>query len=112
MMARKPPVNPLWRTPTHRAIWTERWCDRCVHPDQELARRTGTGAGCPILASAVRTGRKPKQWTRVPNAPTLDSTLKCDEFRTQPDSVRRGTVPDETLAMFDVQPITPDVDHA
>lgn len=106
-----PPANPLWRTETHRSIWTERWCDRCVQPDQVRLRREGVGAGCPILAKALSTGRKPKEWTRVPQAKTLDSTLTCGEFSTVPPTVRRGTAEDETLAMFDVTPIVPEVDH-
>lgn len=107
----KRPANPLWPTPTHRDIWTERWCDRCAQPDQAITRRGGDGDGCPILAKALSTGRKPKQWTRNPRAKTLDSVMSCDEFLAEPPTVRRGTAEDHTLAMFDIAPIAPEVDH-
>lgn len=105
-----PPANPLWRTDTHQSIWMERWCDRCAQPEAALGRHD-LGSGCPILNQALKSGRKPREWDRMPNAQTMDSTIKCNEFITEPASIRRPAVEDETLAMFDVTPIAPEVDH-
>lgn len=93
----------LFRTPTAAAVWRESWCDRCFQPDEVNRRDHDRGTGCPILARAARTQRKPVEWDRNPRSTTMDSVFKCNAFLDRPAVLRRPTATDETLTMFDVQ---------
>ena len=99
--------TPLFRTPTAAAVWRESWCDRCFQPDEVNRRDHGVGTGCPILARAATSQRKPVEWDRNARSTTMDSAFKCSAFLGQPVFVRRGTstsTSDETPPMFDVEP--------
>lgn len=93
-----------FRTPTAAAVWRESWCDRCFQPDEVNLREHGRGTGCPILARAARTQRKPPEWDRNPRATTMDSVFKCTAFLDQPPVLRRASVDDGTASLFDVTP--------
>lgn len=94
----------LFYSPTAAAIWREKWCDRCVQPDEVNRRDHGVGTGCPILAKAARTDRKPPEWDRNTGAKTMDAAYRCNAFLSQPAVLRRGTADDMTASMFDVEP--------
>jgi hypothetical protein len=95
----------LFPTDTARAIWTGHWCERCFQPAEAELRLHGKGTGCPILARALASDRKPKEWDRNTRAQTMSAAYGCNAFLAKPAVVRRrGTVPDETLPMFEVEP--------
>jgi hypothetical protein len=86
----------LFKTPTHRAVWMGKWCDQCW-------RKT---VDCPILEKALRTDRKPPEWTRNPRAQLMQDSIKCAEFATRPPLVKRkGAQQFEDVPMFDVEPV-------
>lgn len=92
----------LFRSDTHRTAWISRWCDSCFQPDQAQLRIQGTGNGCPILARALKSGRKPPQWDRT-RSTDMETSIKCNEYSAKPAVVRRGTA-FEDVPMFDVEP--------
>ena len=92
--------RPLWRTPTHQDIWTEKWCDRCTH--NAIHRLDPTRPRCPLLSKADTTGRKPAEWEFNDHAQTLDSTIRCNTFSLQPPVLRRPQAEDQTLSMFEI----------
>lgn len=93
----------LFKSVTHQEIWIEHHCHRCWH-----------NPGCPILAKALRTDRKPVEWDRNPRKNALmQDSIKCNSETRQPPTIARATVADETLSMFDVSaPVDMDTEHA
>ena len=92
----------LFKSQTHQDIWIEHNCERCAHHP-----------GCPIIAKAIRTKRKPPQWDRNPRKNALmHETIRCK------DKVRVLPIPKvpkmfDDVPMFDVAaPVDMDPDHA
>lgn len=94
----------LFASDTARGVWTEHWCERCHQPDEVANRLHGTGDGCPILARAIASDRKPVEWDRNTRAQTMDAAYACRAFLAKPPVARRAKAPDETLPMFDTEP--------
>jgi hypothetical protein len=96
----------LFKNPTHRSIWLENWCHRCFQPDEAMRRIQGKDTQCPILAGALGTGRKPKEWDRMPRADTMAKSIRCNAFSPRPELTKTKTVPNPLLEppMFDVEP--------
>ena len=90
----------LFRSDTHLAIWIESNCRQCWQ----------LKAGCPILERVSRTDRKPPQWTRNPRSELMGETYKCSERAPRPP--RPAATPDDTMPMFDVDPVPDMGDHA
>jgi hypothetical protein len=89
----------LFKTPTARDVWLGANCDRCY-------RHIGDRYDCPILEKALRTDRKPVEWTRNPRAQLMQDSIKCGEFATRPPLVKRkGEQQFEDVPMFDVEPV-------
>lgn len=98
----------IFKNDTHQEIWVEHHCERCWHYSEEDAR------ACPILAYALRTGRKPPQWDRSTrkNATMADS-IRCNMETKQPPRADARRVANEDVSMFDVEPpVNMDGDHA
>jgi hypothetical protein len=89
----------LFPTNTARDIWAEKWCHTCFEPHEADKRLRGKGFGCPIMAMALASDKKPKEWDRNSRATTADAAYTCHGYRDSPDAVRRRTVPDETLPL-------------
>jgi hypothetical protein len=95
----------LFKNPTHQDIWLENWCYRCFQPDEVMWRIQGKGRMCPILTGALSTGRKPKEWDRMPRADTMAKSIRCNAFLSRPELTKKQTIPDpQQQAMFDVEP--------
>jgi hypothetical protein len=100
----------LFTSETHQQVWIESHCGRCHYgrglgdPSQEQ---------CPILTWALAHDRKPKVWERNPRKGLLMAdTMKCNNETRTPPRNEHATVPDETLAMFDVSTtVAVDSDH-
>lgn len=90
----------LFRSATHQQVWRGRWCDTCFQPDEATKRIQGKGDGCPILARALRTGRKPVEWDRNPRATELERTIKCHEYQKKPALNRRQSHTEEGEPML------------
>jgi hypothetical protein len=92
----------LFRTPTARDIWVDANCGRCWRDPN----------GCPILEKALRTDRKPVEWTRNPRAQLMQDSIKCSEFATRPPLVKRkGEQQFEDVPLFEVTPYAVDVGY-
>lgn len=87
----------LFSSNTKQEVWLEHWCRRCWKESD-----------CPIKERALRTERKPKEWTRNARDGLMKDQYKCGEFQAQPPLVRRkGAQQFEDVPMFDVDPATP-----
>jgi hypothetical protein len=86
----------LFKNPTAQDVWVEHHCMRCYRlaggfgPDDEIP--------CPILERALRTDRKPKEWTRNQRAQLMQDAYRCNEYRTTPP--RTKTKHFEDVSMF------------
>lgn len=89
----------LFKSVTHQEIWIEHHCERCFHYSEE------EGRACPILARALTTGRKPKQWDRNTSAKAqlMKDTIRCNEETRIPPKLER-TKHFEDEPMFEVEP--------
>jgi hypothetical protein len=101
-------MTGLFASDTARGIWTERWCDTCCQPDEVAKRLAGAGVGCPIIAKAVLSDRKPREWDRNNRAQTMDAAYKCNAYTHRPPVNRRAKANDETLSLF----AEDELDHA
>lgn len=93
------PQLMIFKNQTHQDIWIEHHCERCArHP------------GCPIVAKAIRTKRKPPQWDRNKRSNVLmQDSIKCnEECRKLP--ITRAPRDFEDIPMFDVTPIAGEQD--
>jgi hypothetical protein len=78
----------------HQEIWIDHHCTMCYYGARQ----------CDILAKALRTQRKPVEWERNPRKNvTMADSIKCTVETRVPPAVGKREVPDETLAMFDVE---------
>lgn len=94
----------LFPSDTARDVWRGHWCERCFQTDEADLRLHDKGFGCPIIARALTSDRKPVQWKRNARAATMAAAYGCDSFLAKPAVNRRKKAPDETMAMFDVEP--------
>lgn len=100
----------LFRSPLHQDVWIEHHCARCYFYTQIRH----DGQGCPILARALRSDRKPVEWDRnTRNGALMSETIKCNNETRQPPTMSRAVV-NEDVPMFDVETPdgTMDPDHA
>lgn len=92
---------PLFKSNTHQGVWREHWCERCWH-----------NMRCPILAGALSSQRKPRQWDRNPRAREIKDTYKCNEFTMQPPRIPKADKQFEDVSMFgDDTPYRTDVGY-
>lgn len=97
----------LFRNDTHQDVWIENWCHRCFQPDEAMRRIQGKDTICPILASALNTGRKPKQWDRMPRNDEMAKSIRCNAFQPRPALTKMKMAPNpifEDEPMFDIEP--------
>jgi hypothetical protein len=88
----------LFKSETHQEVWIEHHCQRCCHHNEP----------CLILARALRSGRKPKEWQRNNRAQLMVDSYRCDEFAKRPPKPQPVKL-FEDVPMFDVEPC--DVDY-
>lgn len=98
----------LFRNTTHAELWRQRWCETCFQPD-EAARRIQhkQDSICPIWAKALRSGRKPVEWDRMPRADEMVKTIRCNTYTDKPPVTRRPVADvssQVTDPLFDVTP--------
>jgi hypothetical protein len=98
------PRVSLFPSDTARDIWRGHWCERCFQPDEADFRLHGNGFGCQIIARALSSDRKPREWDRNTRAQTMSAAYGCNAFLAKPAVARRGKAPDETLPMFELEP--------
>lgn len=94
----------LFRNETHKEIWRQHWCEKCWQPDEAARRIQGKQTMCPIWERAMRTGRKPQQWDRMPRADEMVRTIRCNAYQPLPPNTRRPKAAAEDVSMFDVEP--------
>lgn len=94
----------LFRSTTHQELWRQHWCERCFQAEETARRLHGKDTQCPIWEKALRTGRKPPEWDRMPRADTMDRSIRCNAYTPTPPVTRRGTAEAEDVPLFDVEP--------
>lgn len=100
----------LFTTKTHQDIWQQRWCHTCFQPDEAARRLHGKQSVCPIWERAIRTGRKPVEWDRMPRADQMERTIRCNSYLDAPPvNRRRATIDSEDVPLFDETPFKADV---
>src|SRR4051812_43860462 len=82
----------LFRNVTHQEVWIDHHCASCFH-----------GHDCPILARALLTGRKPREWERNKRAQLMKDTIKCSAETRRPPKLERPKTFDD-VPMFDLEP--------
>jgi hypothetical protein len=94
----------LFKNKTHEEIWIDHHCHRCFQPDEYSRRELGRDTICPILAKALKTQRKPREWDRPHRPARMQDAYKCNEFQAQPQRYTRQPQQFEDVEMFKVEP--------
>jgi len=101
----------LFRNSTHQEMWRQHWCETCFQPDEAARRIQGKATQCPIWEKAMRTGRKPPEWDRMPRADEMVKTIRCNEHTPRPPINKRAPSNEITEPLFDVTPYKIDVGY-
>lgn len=93
----------LFKNGTHQDIWIEHNCHRCFQPDEAARRTQGKDTMCPIIKRAINSGRKPKEWDRMPREKLMSKSIKCNAFQATPASTARAKAPEQDTSLFDTE---------
>jgi hypothetical protein len=77
----------LFKNSTHQEIWRQRWCETCFQPQEAQRRIQGKDTVCPFWAQALRTGRTPVVWDRMPRADEMERSIRCNEYAPKPPRI-------------------------
>src|ERR1700733_10075998 len=98
----------LFRNTTHQEVWRQRWCETCFQPQEAQRRIQGKDTQCPHWEQAMRNGRKPVVWDRMPRADEMERTIKCNAYQDKPALTKKPrspfTVLDDGDLLFTVDP--------
>lgn len=81
----------LFKNNTHQEVWRQRWCETCFQPDEATRRIQGKDTQCPIWAAAMRSGRKPVAWERMPRADEMERSIRCNAYEAKPALTKINT---------------------